>query len=632
MFDFVHKHKRLLQLVLLILIGPPFVFWGIDSYNQSRSDTSVAVVDDHKITVPEFTQAIKNYQERMRGVLGRNFDPSTLDTPEIRTTLLDNLINQRILINRAVRNNMVVTDDQLRDIISTVPLFQDQGKFSRERYEIALRNQGLTPVVFESQLRQELLLQQLQDAYTDSQIIPNAVIESFHNSLEQGREVSQMMLTLDQFTKQIKVDPEAVKNYYNSHQIDFQTPEQVRIEYVLLNAESQLAQLQISPNDVRKYYDEHLKQFEQPETRQASHILIGVKPDASEADKAAAKEKANQILKQALAAPKSFAALSKQHSQDTGSARQGGDLGSFPRGVMVKPFEDTTFEMKVGEIKIVQSEFGFHIIKLNGIKPGKTMDFNEVKGNIEQELKRQTANKKFAEVAESFSNMVFEQPDSLQPVAEKFKLQIQRSPWLSRKDAQAAGLNNEKFLQALFSNDVLQNKRNTEAVEFAPGVLISARVVEHKPTAVLPLSNVSAEIGKRIQREEAAKLAAAEGNRVLTALQEGKAPAVKWGSARLLTRQKILQELNKDVVRKIFSTSIDKLPVYTGIENPDGGFYLFKISKVVAAPAMTEAQKKSYQQNLQKLMVQEEMAAYLIGLRQNTKIKIKQDALQKTSL
>lgn len=295
------------------------------------------------------------------------------------------------------------------------------------------------------------------------------------------------VLPVENYVAKVKLEDGAAKKFYDENTEQFRTPDQAKVEYVVLTPES-LA-VEVSEAEIKAWYDGHKERYQQPEERRASHILIA----AEKLGKDKARQKAEEVLREVQAKPAAFAELARKHSDDPGSASQGGDLGFFGRGMMVKPFEDATFALRDGEVSgIVESDFGFHIIKLTGQHVAREKPLAEVRGEIERELKSSAVARKFAEAAESFSNMVYEQSDSLQPVAEQFKLKIQRSDWIGREANPAAGvLGNAKLLAAVFSDDTIQNKRNTEAVEVAQNTLVAARIAEYQPASVQPLAGAA---------------------------------------------------------------------------------------------------------------------------------------------
>jgi peptidyl-prolyl cis-trans isomerase D len=632
MYDFVHKHKRLTQLVL-VLITLPFAFFGVDYYFQQGGSTlDVATVGGDKISQAEYADVLREQQERMRQQMGGNFDPAILDNPEVRFALLDQLVNQRLLQSRARAEAFRVTDAQLQAFIAEIPAFQDGGRFSPDRYRQVLAAQNMVPAVFEDRLRRELALAPLQDAIALGNIVARSSGERFLGLLEQQREVALYALDADAYAKDVKVDDAAVRAFYDGNDKLFMTPEQVRFEYVVLTPDGLAGQAAVEPAEVRAHYDANVASYGRPEERSASHILITVKPDAKDEEKAAARKRAEELLAQARANPAKFADLARQFSQDPGSAGQGGDLGSFPRGSMVKPFEDAVFGMKVGDIAgPVQSDFGYHVIRLNGITAATTRPFEEMKGQIETDLKRQRAAQKFAAAADQFQNLVYEQADSLQGVAKALNLPVQTSPLVTRTQAQAIAPGSAKFVQALFSPESLQAKRNTEAIEIGPNALMAARIVEFKPAAARPFDDVRDEIRRQLVRKAASETAQKVGREKLALLEQGKAAeaGVTFGKPVTLMRNQAQPGFTPDAMTRIFQVDPAKVPQYVGAANERGGFSIYKVEKVIAPPPADAAKLGAVSARLGDQLGRELFSAYLGALKAKTEVKINQANLEK---
>jgi peptidyl-prolyl cis-trans isomerase D len=629
MFDLFTKHKTLAQ-IILVLITLPFAFWGIDSYRRGESTTQdMATVDGEKITMEEFAQAQRNQQQQLRAVLGRNFDPALLNTPARRAELLDQLIQQRLLALQAAKGNLVVTNGQLRGVIAAMPAFQENGHFAMSRYTALLGAQGMSDAGFEARLRQEIELEQLNGAVSDSSLLSKEQVARMLAIEGQQREVAEALLSYQQFLGEVKLAPDAVKTYYDSHPNEFVVPEQVRAEFAVLSPEALAAMVTVSEAEERIWYN--------------SKVLPKVE------ERAAAKKKAEEVLAQVRAAPNKFAELAKKYSQDPGSRDKGGDLGYFKRGDLVKPFEDAVSKMKVGQISgIVDSSFGFHIIKLTGIKPAKdgkpeewrashilikappaAGDFNSMRADIEKQLQQQRLGGKFAEAAENFSDLAYEQPDSLQPIADKFKIKLQQSGWITRKASAADGiLNNQKLLDALFSSDSLKNKHNTEAVETGPDTMVAARVIEHKAATVRSLDEVKAEILKKLTEQEAVALAVKRGAADYAELQQGKHPGLAWSAVKIVGRQG-KPAVEADAIQPIFRADTSKLPAYVGVELPQRGYGIYRISRVIEAP-VDAARAKTLREQLVQQAAQQDVVAYLTSLRAAAKIKINRANLEKS--
>lgn len=618
--------------IILALITIPFALWGVDSYIKNvGSGNMAAKVGDQEISQQEFTQALKEQQERMRASLGKNFDPAMMDQPGMRQSALDTLIAQRLMLIDAMNQGLAVTDAQLARFIGSHEEFQEKGRFSQARYDAWLKQQKRPEAMIWQDLRKNILLQTTSESVAHVAVLPRSVSDRIINGLEQQREASQAIIPIEQFMSQVKLDPAAVKDYYDKHQSEFKVPEQARLEYVVLSVDKLLPQVDVSEDEIASYYKEHAAQFTQAEERRASHILISVPANASAADKSAAQDKARKVWQEAKQNPAGFAQLAKQYSQDPGSAVQGGDLGFFSRGAMAKPFEDAAFKMAEGEIgEPVQSNYGFHIIKLVAVKPGKERALSEVRSEIMLELKKQKAGKKFTENAENFSNLVYEQGDSLNPVAQQLGLKVEQSAWMSRMASDTPLLNNAKLLQSVFSDEVLNNKRNTEAIEVAPNTLVAARLLEHKPASVKPLDEVATMLAQRLQRQQAAALAVKWGKDALAQLQQGKTPpGLNWSQPQLVSRNNPAG-LDQAALKETFRLGAGKLPGYVGVENAQGGFTLIKVSRIVDAGAVDEGKKRAYTQRFANMLEQEYATAYLASLKQKTKIDIKREALEKS--
>jgi len=622
MFDMVHKYKIVLQSVLGLIIVS-FAFWGVGSYRTAFDDSDVvADVGGIQISRQEFARALEQQRERLSAALGRSIDPSALDTPTMRRELLDGMITQRVLALYAAKRNMRVSDEQLREAIAGIPAFQEGGKFSIEQYRRLLRAQNLGEAQFENNMRSDLVIQQLSAGLADTAFISKAVARRFAEAREQQREVSQFTLSPEQFRDQVKIAPEAVETYYKDHPREFETPEQMRVEYVVLNREELAKRESVSPDEVKAIYEQNYA--------------------ARHKEREAARTKIEQLLGEARKNPDRFAALAKEHSQDPGSAPQGGDLGYFGRGAMVKPFEDAAFGLKAGEISpVVESDFGYHIIKLTGIRKGEggaeersashilinapqdAKSLEEARPEIESQIKGQRVAKAFAEAAESFSNTAYEQPDSLEPLVKKFQLKVQQSGWLTRQpDPDGKGpLDGARARAALFTDDVIRNKRNAEVVEVAPGELVAARMVEHKPAAMRPLDAVREEIVKLLTEKEARELARQAGEAMLADLRAGKPASVKWSAPKPVSRVEP-GDLDALAIAAVFRVDAAKVPAYAGLGAGSKGYTLFRISGVTEPRSLDEQALAESQFGLGRQEAREDLQDFLAGVRARTDIEI----------
>jgi peptidyl-prolyl cis-trans isomerase D len=628
MFEFIRTHRRLLQIVLLLFIFPSFVFFGLEGYTRLREgDNAVAKVAGQSITQQEFDRAQREQIERFRQMFGAQFDPKMLDTPEAKQNTLDSLITRHVMAAEAARNQLSVSDQTLQQTILAIPgLTGADGKFDVERYKSLLAAQGMTPAMYEAQLRQDLTLQQVNAAVQSTAFAPKTVANRLSDLNDQERDVQEMLFKTSDYASQVKITDEMLKAFYEKNGSQFETPEQIKAEYVVLNSDVVAAQISVSDADITSYYEQNAKRYTEDEQRRASHILIASDKNASNADKAAAKEKAEKLLQQLRKNPGDFAKLAKENSQDPGSAERGGDLDYFGKGMMVKSFEDAAYKLKQGEISdVVQSDFGYHIILVTGIKPATTKSLDEVKGQIAGEIKKQLAAKKFAEMAEQFSNTVYEQSDSLKAVADKLKLKIETVTGLTRMPNPAiapnAPYNNPKFLNTLFSDESVKNKRNTEAVEAAPSTLIAGHVIEYKPVTKRPFDEVQSVVRERVTQIEAANLAKKAGEEKLAAAKSS-GDANGFAAAKAVSRAKN-QGLIPRAFQEVMKADTSKLPAYVGVDLQAQGYAVYRINKVGQPATQDAARRQNEQQQIAGALAQQEVFAYLEALKKKAKVDIR---------
>jgi len=613
-FDLVTKNKRVIQ-VFLALIAITFATWGIESYTQFRSSRdTVASVDGMEISRREFAEELRRQQEQMRRMFGGAIDPALLDTPESRVAVLEGLISQRLLAREAARGHMIMSREAVIDAITSAPEFQEDGKFSTAKYSAYLSSRGISDQGNVAELQSQIPLARVAGAISETAIAPRSVAARLAALEAQKREIAEVRISEKQFLPQVKIDEAQVKAHYDANQADYRTPERVRAEYVVLSADALSRQDPPTEAEIKASYDSRANQFRVEEQRRASHILVKTKDEAE------------KILQEAKKAPARFAELAKKHSQDPGSVEKGGDLGWFGRGMMVKPFEEAAFKLGQNEMQVVESEFGYHVIRLTGVQPGKTRPYEEVKKELTDELARVKGQRRFAEAAETFSNLVYEQSDSLKPAAERFKLPVQQTGWISKSARQELGaLDNPKLLAALFTSDAIKNRRNTDAIEVAPSTLVAARITDHQPAAQRSFEEMKGEIAEQLRRREASALALKEGTAKLEQLRKGQDAGLKWSAPRVVSRREA-QGLSGNMLRQVMSADTAKLPVYIGVPLPDAGYALIRISKVIDEPVKEGDPQVSAR--AAQLFGGAQYEAYIASLRAQADVEINQKNLE----
>ena len=628
MLEAIRKHTQSwVAKVFLSAIAFLFVIGGIDTYlNQAGSNVAVAKVNGDKISMQEYGNAIDTVRNRLQAD-GQKVDAAMLESAELKQSVLDGLITRRLVNAEIRKSNFKISDEQLSQHILGMPEFQENGKFSEDIYQKTLEQNKLTASKFENDRRGDLLTQQAREGLARLVFVPKAVAEQTLQFAHQERDVSVAEIKTTQFTNDIKITPEQVKAYYEQHKDKLKVPEKVKLEFALLSATGLVAKTLVSDAEVKQFFDENAAKLQGDEQRQASHILIGFGVAATAKDKAAAKEKAAGILAQLKKNPKLFEELAIKNSQDPGSATKGGDLGSFARGAMVKPFEDAAFSMKVNQVSdLVESEFGYHIIKVTGIT-GKNASFDSMKAQIKGELSWNKAQAKYAELADDFSNTVYEQSGSLKPAAEKFGLTLQTSDWLSREDG-GKFFKNDKLMALVFADEVLKEKRNSEAVEVSTNNLVSARVLEYKASAPRSFDEVKGGIEELLKLEQAEKLAKQKGAADLAKLKAGGAVADLDWTPTVTVDRKNAQGFTDVVMNQVYKIDANKLPAYAGVMNAKSSYTLIQISRINNALAADEEAKKVAQTELESAIAAEYISAYGKSLKASSDIVVNRKLLQ----
>ena len=608
MFDFFQKNKRVAQ-VILILLAITLLTWGVESYtNMSGSRDAVASVNGYDISQREFADQLRRQQDQLRRMFGGAVDPASLDTPQTRRALLDSMIDERLLAVQAARADLLLSRDAVIAAITQAPEFQQDGKFSTELYQAYLASRGITDEGNVIELQSRLPMARLAGSVASTAIAPRSVAARLAAIEAEKREIAEARVTVQPFLAQAKVEDAEIEAHYQANRSNYRTPERVQAQYVVLSAESLGRQAPPTEAEIKAAYEARIAQYRVEEQRRASHILVKTK------------EEAQKLLEQLQKAPARFAELAKKHSEDAGSAQNGGDLGWFSRGMMVKPFEDAAFALEANRMRVVESEFGFHVLRVTGVRAGKTQPLAQVRSELAEELAREKGARKFIEAAETFSNMVYEQPDSLEPVAERFGLNIQRTGWVAKSaDQELGALDHPELLAALFSSDAIEHKRNTDAVEVAPNTLVAARVVEHQPARQRELKEVRDEIAELLRQRKASELAYKDGLAKLERLRKGENAGVNWSAVRTVSRRDA-QGLPADVLRQVMAADVSGLPAYIGSPVPDAGYRLIRISKVIPADPSVADEKNA--ERVAGMLGAAQLEAYLASLRSRADIDI----------
>lgn len=622
MFDFIRTHSKLMLALIVLLIIPSFVFFGVQGYTNMTEggNATVAKVDGQAITRAEWDAAHQRAIDRMRGQMP-NIDVRMLDTPQMKRETLDALVRERVLLAAANRQHLFPTDERLGRLFRTDPQFAGLRNPDGTVNKDILASQGMSSEMFAQQLRTEFGMQQVLGGVARTTLAPAAVAAPSLDALLQRRELQVQRFDADAYRAKVTPTDAQIETYYKAHESEFRAPESASIDYVVLDLEALSRDLAVPEADLKRYYEENASRYTAAEERRASHILIQADKDAPKAVHDKAKAKAESLLAELRKDPKRFAELARKHSDD-GSAASGGDLDYFGRGAMVKPFEDAAFAMKPGEIsEVVQTDFGYHIIQLADRRGGDKRSFDSVRAEIEAEVRKSLAQRRYAEAAEQFTNIVYEQPDSLQPVVERFKL-TKRSASVQRTPAPGAtgALASAKLLEAVFGDDALRNKRNTDAVEIGPNQLAAARVTQYQPARTLPLDEVRAQVRERVIAQEAAAMARKDGEAKLAELKAQ--PALDLPQTLTVSRAQ-LQGQPREVIDAALRVAPEPLPAALGVDLGEQGYAVVKVTKVIERDPAAGGGDAALRQQYAQAWSNAETQAYLAALKKRHKVDLK---------
>lgn len=627
MFDFFRNNIKFLMGLLMLLIIPSFVLFGIEGYSSFRESRDiVAKVGKVEITRQEWDAAHRNEVDRLVASMP-GMDRSLLDNEATRLATLERMVNDRVLSLAAQDGLFLATDQRLARELTQDPniaaLRKPDGTLDVARYQELLRAQGMTPEMFEASVRADLARRQVAQGVAASSFVTAPVANAALQAFFERREVQWTLFAPADFRAAVRVSDEEVRQFYEQNTQSFQTTEQVDVEYLALDLDAVARRIRLNEADVRAYYEQNNAVLSQQEQRRARHILLTVDAGASAEDKAKVKAQADALLAELRQAPGRFPELARTRSQDPGSAAQGGDLDFFARGAMVKPFEDAAFALEPGKVSdVVETEFGFHIIQVTDVRRPTPEPFEAVRPKLEAELLRQQAQRQFAEVAEEFSNLVYEQADSLAPAAEKLGLTIQRAQGVQRLGLPGnAMLSQPKVLAAVFSADALRQKRNSEALEIGANQLVSVRVLEHRPAQVQSLEVVAGQVRERLVADRAVAMAREEGQSKLAAWKA--APATAGLRAPVTVSRTDARGLPVAVVTAAMSAPAGSdVAAWTSADLGAEGYVVVKVNRVLPRETVDEARASQEREQLLQLWSQAESQAYLQALRAKYKVQI----------
>ena len=623
MFEFVRRNTRILQLILVLLILPSFVLVGMEGYSQFTDGAgTVAKVGKQKVSQQEWDNAHRNFVERQRSQRP-DLDISLFDQPEVKQQSLDALIREYVLLMAANDQHLTVPAGRIMRIFANDPQFAALRNPDGTVNKALLEARGMSPLQLETMLRQELTVAQVLGGVQMSSHGAQQSTRAAVDALFQVRDVQWVKFEPKAYMAQLNPTAEQLQAFYKdpANAAWLTTPEQADVQYVVLDLDTLKARVSVSDDELRRSYKENIQRYSTPEERRASHILIKAEASASADEKKAARAKAEQLLAQLQKNPAQFAELARKNSDDPGSGANGGDLDFFARGDMVKPFEEAAYGLKPGQISgLVESEFGFHIIQLTGVRGGETKPFEAVRAEIEDDARKQLAQRQYAEAAEKFTNMVYEQSDSLQPVADELKLPVQTANGVLRQPGSKdqGDLSNRRLLDTLFDATNRSKGHNTEAVEVGTNKLVSARIVKYRPAALMPFDQAQAQVRERWMTAQALKAARADAEQKMALWKQSPEKAALPAAVQMSRRTVFAQPTA--VLDAALRVPEAQLPAWTVVSLGDEGVALLKVNKVVPLEVKPE-ELKEMQAQFGGYWARAEADAYYRALKREYKVE-----------
>lgn len=590
---------------------------GFDAImNVASNRNEAAEVNGEPIALGELSRAVDMQRRQLQQRFGGQFDASLLDEKLLRSSALDALIERKLLLQDAAQAGFGFSQPALDQLILLTPEFQQDGKFSAERFDQVIRQMGYDRLQFRQLLEQEMLIGQLQAGLAGSGFVTEEEVRAFAALERQTRDFASLTLQAD--SAAVSISDEQLKAYYDEHASEFMTAEQVRIEYVELKKERFFDQVEVSAEELQAEYEKEIANL--GEQRKASHILLET-GDALNDEQARAKL---EELRQRILAGEDFAALAKEFSNDPGSAAAGGDLGYAGQGVYDVAFEEALFALQVGQVSApVKSEFGWHLIRLDDIQAAEVPSLDSLKPQLERELKTQKVEQRFVEVTKELEDAAFESADLQQP-AQELGLEVREAAPFGREGGEGIAANRQ-VVQAAFSTEVLTEGANSAALELDPDTVVVLRVKEHRKPEQQPLEQLADTLRDKLRREQAAEQARLRGEALLAELREGKAPSVagEWQSRAATGRDQegVDPQLLEALFRMPKPASAEQ-PSFAGLSLANGDYVVLRLQGVGSAGAELGAEELAmYRRFLASRSGQQDFQAFQRQLREQAEIE-----------
>lgn len=616
MLESFRTHKRLLLIVLFVLVVPSFVFFGISDYQSfSNNDVKLATVRKNDITQAQFDQSWRERLNQLREQNGSNFNINAVDTPANRQTWLDQLIDNQVLQQEMADRHFNATDNMVRQAIASTPDFQDNGKYSFQKYSQFLAERNIRDVDYEQYVRQNLAFAQLLEPVARTVAIPAQTAALLQTAMTQERTVRLKSFEAAAYEQSVQVNDEEIAAWYEKNKQSLEIPAHVNVDYIVLNQDAALKTVgDVSEADIESYYKTNLAKYTTKERRQINHIQIRIPAGADEAAQKAAQDKAIEVAEKARQNPASFAELAKTYSDDAGSKNQGGSLGTLSKGD-IAALDSAAFAPKEpGITDPVKIDNAWHVLQIAKIEPGQVESLDNLKDTLKKEIRLQQASEKFADLSTRLTQLSSTERDSLQPLADALQLDIRHvsgvgsTALLPKEQAgdnaaidskDAAYFESGRVRETLFSDEVRKQNKNSGVIEISPSELMVVHVAKDIPAAIPALAGVKEVVLNRIRDEKGKKQAAEDGAAELAMLNE-KGPGELTGFGKETTISRLTQsQLPPAMLNAIMNAPAEKLPAFVGFDLPDG----YAIAQIEKVTEPTADARRMFDQYLRQAMV-----------------------------
>jgi peptidyl-prolyl cis-trans isomerase D len=628
MLKFIRDNaKGVVAWIIVIIIIIPFALWGVNEYLDTGRDVTVARIGDREVLLGEY----QNQYQRELATRGRFASADE----NLKRQVLDRIVNSEVLSRAALEAGFRVPDAVVGARIQSFSEFQRDGRFDRELYQRVLASAGLSAARFEADMRRDLMIEQYLGGITDTEFVTSTEVDALLGMVEQRRRFAYLVLPAADYESRVEIDDARIESYYQQNREQYAVPERVSVQYLELSMADTAASVTVEDEALRSLYEERKADFTVGEERRAHHILIQLPPSADEAAEQAALAEAEEIHA-AIEAGASFEEMARKHSDDTGSARSGGDLGFFGRGAMVGPFEDMVFAMNPGDVSgPVRTPFGYHLIRLDAVRPGSVRSFEEVRPLLEDEYRKGRAEALFFDLTDRLADLTFEYSDTLEVAAENLGLETREAGPFSERQGSGIAMD-PAFREAAFSPDVLEAGHNSPLIELADDRTVVLRVADRLPASYLPLAEVRDRVEAALRRDAIAELAQRDAEDLMRRVREGaslealaREYGAQWHASRTTGRDDA--ELDPEILDALFAIARPSgdAPEIDDVALPSGDHAVIALFEVTDGDpdAVPAGERAAHRDAVNNLRGQLAIQGVIESLRDRSDVKVHQDRL-----